>query len=138
MAETKTRHTTRQDRPEAVDALLANLDHPHLQGIAALRTWVCGADPSIQEGVKWNAPSWRTHDYFATTHLRMKRGFGLILHRGAKVKSLPEGGIAVPDPTGKLKWLAPDRGLVEFDDHDDLATKGPALQELLRTWITRL
>lgn len=138
MAEPKVKHSTPLDRPEAVDALLAGLDHPHREGIVALRSWVGGADPTIREGVKWNAPSWRTHEYFATTHLRSKQGFGLILHRGAKVKALPEGGLAVPDPAGLLKWLAPDRALVELRDRDELAAKGPALQDLLRVWITRI
>lgn len=131
-------HDTRQDTSEAVDALMATLSHPHHAGIQALRRCLAGVDPSIREGVKWNAPSWRTHEYFATTHLRSKQGFGLILHRGAKVRALPEGGLVVPDPQGLLKWLAADRAIVEFRDEADLAAKQQALQELLRAWIERV
>lgn len=131
-------HDTRQDTSEAVDALVAGLTHPHLDGIQALRRIVLDTDPGIREGVKWKAPSWRTEDYFATTHLRSKQGFGLILHRGAKVKAMPEGGMAVPDPAGLLKWLAADRALVEFRDRDDLVDRAPALQALLATWIAHL
>lgn len=131
-------HDTRQDTSEAVDALMATLSHPHHAGIQALRRCLAATDPRIQEGVKWNAPSWRTHEYFATTHLRSKQGFGLILHRGAKARALPEGGLAVPDPQGLLKWLAADRAIVEFHDEADLAAKQQALQELLRAWIERV
>lgn len=131
-------HDTRHDTPAAVDALMAGLKHPHHAGIQALRRIVLATDPTIWEGVKWNAPSWRTHEYFATTHLRTKQGFGLILHRGAKVKALPDGGMAVADPAGFLTWLAPDRALIEFRDQQDLSAKAPALQDLLRSWISRL
>lgn len=128
-------HDTRQDTTEAVDALMAELKHPHHAGIQALRRCLAAADPSIKEGVKWNAPSWRTHEYFATTHLRSKRGFGLILHRGAKVRALPEGRLVVPDPEGLLKWLAADRAIIEFADEAELAEKSGALRDLVRRWI---
>ncbi|MCX7564572.1 DUF1801 domain-containing protein [Xanthomonadaceae bacterium XH05] len=131
-------HDTRNDTSEAVDALMAGLTHPHHAGIQALRRCLAAADPSIREGVKWNAPSWRTHEYFATTHLRSKQGFGLILHRGAKVKALPEGGLAIADPQGLLKWLAADRAMVEFSDEADLAGKSEALQALVRVWIKQV
>ena len=66
-----------------MDAFLASLDHPFLREILALREIILGADPSIVEGIKWNAPSFRTSEYFATFHLRARDGVQLILHRGA-------------------------------------------------------
>ncbi|GAB2654316.1 DUF1801 domain-containing protein [Arenimonas aestuarii] len=131
-------HDSRHDTSDAVDALMAGLKHPHHDGIQTLRRIVMAAHPAIREGVKWKAPSWRTHEYFATTHLRSKQGLGVILHRGAKVKAAPAGGLAVADPEGLLTWLAPDRALVEFRDRQDLEAKGPALQGLLRAWIRLL
>jgi hypothetical protein len=77
---------TPADTAQAVDRFMAALEHPHKPEIEALRQAICAVDPSIAEGVKWNAPSWRTTDYFATTHLRAKTGFGLILHLGAKAR----------------------------------------------------
>jgi len=60
--------------PENVEAFLASLDHPFKPEILALRQVILGADPSIAEGIKWNAPSFRTSEYFATMHLRAKDG----------------------------------------------------------------
>jgi hypothetical protein len=60
--------------PENVETFLASLDHPFKQEILALRQIFLGADPSIAEGIKWNAPSFRTSEYFATFHLRAKDG----------------------------------------------------------------
>lgn len=117
-----------------VTALLATLEHPRLAEIQALRALILAADPSIAEGVKWNAPSFRTSEYFATFHLRARDGVQLILHRGAK-KRADAGDLAVADPTGLLTWLAPDRATVVFADLADVTARGPALQALIRSWI---
>ena len=81
---TQSRKWTKSDTTEAVSAYMAALEHPHKALVEALRRAVLGADPAIAEGIKWNAPSFRTHEYFATTHLRTKDGVGLILHLGAR------------------------------------------------------
>ncbi|WP_101926865.1 MULTISPECIES: DUF1801 domain-containing protein [Luteimonas] len=129
------RHRTPADTAAAVDALLATLVHPHLDAVQRLRAVVTGADPAVAEGVKWNAPSWRTTEYFATTHLRAPSGIGLILHLGAKARALPEGGLVIPDPARLLTWLAADRARVAFADRADVDARADALQALLRQWI---
>jgi hypothetical protein len=89
----------------------------------------------VQEGVKWNAPSFRTTEYFATTNLRAKAGIGVILHLGAKVRDLPPGGVQIADPAGLLKWLGKDRAMVEFADAQAFDEAKPAFQAVLRQWL---
>ncbi|GMV30610.1 MAG: hypothetical protein AMXMBFR59_27350 [Rhodanobacteraceae bacterium] len=121
-----------------VEAFLAQLHDP-VRGLAtALRSAVRGADPAIAEGIKWKVPSFRTVDYFATMHLRVKQGIGLILHFGAKKTAISASGVEIPDPAGLLDWLARDRAMVQFRDETDLAARTPALQALLREWIRHL
>lgn len=129
---------TAADTTSAVDQFMARLDHPCKVEIEALRAALRAVDPAIAEGIKWNAPSWRTSEYFATTHLRAQTGFGLILHRGAKARELPDGGLALADPTGLLKWLGRDRAQVEFASPADFAAKLPALQAVIQQWIRHL
>ena len=69
-----------------VDEFMQALDHPRKAEIEALRTIIRGADKSITEGNKWNAPSYRTVEWFATMNLRSKTGMQVILHLGAKGK----------------------------------------------------
>lgn len=126
---------TAADTPAAVDQFMAALAHPHKTDIEALRRALCAVDATIAEGIKWNAPSWRTSEYFATTHLRGKTGFSLILHLGAKARDLPEGGLTLADPAGLLKWLGRDRAQVEFTSSADFAAKLPALQAVIKQWI---
>jgi hypothetical protein len=129
---------TPADTAQAVDRFMAALEHPHKPEIEALRQGICAVDPSIAEGVKWNAPSWRTTDYFATTHLHAKTGFGLILHLGAKARDMPDGRLAIADPGGLLKWLGKDRAQVGFASAADFTARLPALQAIIRQWITHV
>lgn len=133
----KPRHASAQDSAAAVDRFMAELTHPHKDAVAALRGIVTGVDPRIAEGVKWNAPSFRIDEYFATTHLRAKQGFGLILHRGARTAAAREAP-TLDDPTGLLTWLGTDRAQLGFADLADLRRRESALVALLRQWILML
>jgi len=128
-------HNSPADSTAAVDEFMAELKHPCRAEIQALRKLIVAVDPSVAEGIKWNSPSYRTGQYFATTNLRAKSGVGLILHLGAKVRELPAGGVRIDDPGKLLKWLGKDRAMVEFADMKDVKAKGAALQALLRQWI---
>lgn len=124
--------------PTAVDAWLLALDHPQKEVIAALRTVVCSADPGITEGIKWNAGSFRTTEWFGTFNVRGPKGprpVTLVLHLGAKVR---QDGAEVPDPTGLLTWLGKDRASITFPDAAAVAARAPALRELVRAWVRAL
>ena len=123
------------DTAEAVDAFMASLAHPAKSEIEAIRATILGASPRIREGIKWNSPSFRTTEYFATVNLREKKGIGVILHLGAKVKKLPEGGVAIADPGKLLKWLGKDRAMVVFKDKVDLAAKKAGFARIIRQWV---
>lgn len=114
---------------------MASLVHPHKAVIESLRVLMLALDPLVQEGVKWNAPSFRTTEYFATTNLRAKAGIGVILHLGAKVRDLPPGGVQIADPAGLVKWLGEDRAMVEFADAQAFDEAKPAFQAILRRWL---
>ncbi|WP_309573489.1 DUF1801 domain-containing protein [Deinococcus sp.] len=50
----------------AVSAFVAALEHPHRGQVERWRALILAADPAIREKVKWNAPSYRLADHFAT------------------------------------------------------------------------
>lgn len=121
--------------PESVEEFLATLDHPFKLEILALRQILLGADPSIAEGIKWNAPSFRTTEYFATFHLRAKDGVQVILHLGAKTRATATTGIAIADPDALLEWLAKDRASARFHDLQEIEAKRSAFEAVIRQWI---
>jgi hypothetical protein len=124
-----------QSHGAGVDAFLAALDHPHRAEILALRAILLAADPAIGEEIKWNAPSFRTSQHFATMQLRAKSGVLIILHFGARPCADLRAGVAIEDPDGLLRWLAPDRASVTFRDMGEVEAHGAAFTQIIRQWI---
>lgn len=119
----------------AVCTLLDANKHPLRQEIDRLRTIILGTDKSIVEGVKWNAASFRTADWFATLNgpKHVKEAM-IILHAGAKAKGIVVKD-RIPDPEGLIKWLGNDRGQVVFKNVQDIEAKQQALQAIVSAWI---
>jgi hypothetical protein len=118
-----------------VQAFLDALDHPQKPEILALRRIILGADAAIAEGIKWNAPSFRTSEWFATFHLRAKAGVQVILHFGAKVRDKSGARAAIADPESILAWLADDRASATFHDLRGVEAKQSAFAAVIREWI---
>jgi hypothetical protein len=125
---------SRED-PDVI-AFLNALEHPLSSVVRAVREIILGASPAIREGIKWNVPSFRTTEYFATFHLRAKDRVSVVLHTGAKVKGA-SAKVDVPDPAGLLDWRSGDRCLVTLDG-DDLDAKRAPLRAIIKAWIAHL
>ena len=119
----------------AVTSFLNDFDHPLRNQIAAVRQAILDVGPQIGEGVKWNAPSFRTTEYFATFNLRARDSVQLIFHLGAKVRDIPAEGLAIADPRGLVKWLAKDRCLVTLGNAAGVSANQVALRDLVVEWI---
>ena len=116
-----------------MNAFLGALAHPQLADIHALRELILGADPTIREAIKWNAPSFHTSQHFATMRLHGKSGLQLILHLGAGTQAIPRG--AIDDPEQLLRWLGPDRACVELGAPGSVSRLAPALRAIVRQWL---
>jgi len=117
-----------------VDGFMRTLKHPLKTEIEVVRRIVLGVGPNVTEGIKWNAPSFRTTEFFATVNLRSVDRLQLILHLGAKVRDDREE-VTISDPTGLVKWLAKDRCSVTLGAGTQLASHRAALEKILRQWI---
>jgi uncharacterized protein YdhG (YjbR/CyaY superfamily) len=117
-----------------VAAFLRELDHPLKKEIESVRRILLGVSPSIREGVKWNAPSFRTSEYFATFFLRSRDSVQLVFHLGAKVKDGTQRRRSA-DPAGLAKWLATDRCLVTLGRGKEIAGNRAAFEAFVRQWI---
>lgn len=125
---------TSREEPAVIE-FLRDLDHPLRADVEKVRGFLLGADPSIAEGIKWNAPSFRTTDYFATFHLRSRDRIQLVFHTGAKKKATADTGVDIPDPAGLLKWLAKDRCMVTLGAGSAIDQNRAAFEDLVRAWI---
>ncbi len=127
------------DGSEAVDAFMAKLDRPLRAQMEAVRSVILSADRRITEGIKWNAPSFHFHAWFATFNRspRAKDLVQVIFHRGAKAKA-GEKSRYVEDPSGILEWITNDRCLAKFEGMKDIETKKDALRDVVAQWVGRL
>lgn len=118
-----------------VAAFLDALSHPLKPELLALRKLILSISPAVTEEFKWNSPSFRTTDHFATINVAGKNQLRLILHTGATKKASAAAGLDIPDPRALLKWLARDRAMVTFDSPSDLRVKSAPLKAILVRWI---
>lgn len=121
-----------------LDRFMAALEHPHKPLIEALRVFMRELDPSVGEGVKWNAPSFHRGEWFATVHLRARNGVMLILHFGARSRPGFDARARIEDPQQLLHWLAADRAQLLLADADQLQRQQAALRDLLGQWLRLL
>lgn len=130
--------TKNQTKRQSVENFLITLEHPHKPEIMALRQIILAADPAITEAIKWNAPSFRTTEHFATFQLRAKDGVQIIFHLGAKVTAATATGITIADPAALLTWLAKDRASVIFPNLAEIQAKQSAFADLVCAWIVHV
>ena len=122
---------------QSVDEYLAALDHPKKAEMQALRELILAADPSIREGIKWNAPSFAVADWFATLTLRPLTQVRVVLHTGARaVPGHPD--VVVDDPDGLLAWQGKDRAIATFHDLGDIEARREGFTSILQQWVPQL
>lgn len=123
------------DPINTVDDFMARLDHPRKAEIEVVRRLILAADATIQESIKWNAPSFATVEHFATFKLRPIETVHVVFHTGAKVKPISTR-VEIDDSAGLVQWVTLDRGLVMFSDMQDITSKQDAFISLVQQWIT--
>jgi uncharacterized protein YdhG (YjbR/CyaY superfamily) len=130
-----------------VTAYLAKLDHPLKGVLDKLRRLLLGIGPAIREGIKWNSPSFRTSEWFATINVcgagcpprpKDPPSLRIILHAGAKPTAAAKTGLKIADPQKLLKWLGKDRALVTLDSAADFRARQADLKAILREWIRQM
>lgn len=120
-----------------VDAFMTALEHPLKAEIEAVRAILLDVDPRIQEGVKWNAPSYHLDEHFLTFTLRSTEKVQLVFHTGAKVKPTAKR-LKIHDPAGLLEWAAKDRAVATLSGMRDIKAKKAALTAIVKQWIAQL
>lgn len=118
-----------------VDAFLHASTHVRKPEIERLRRAILSADVELTEQVKWNAPSFCTGgDDRITFRLQPGDRVELVLHRGVRKRTDAET-FEFADPTGSVRWITPDRGVVAFADAADTESRIAEVVVLVEAWI---
>jgi hypothetical protein len=120
-----------------VAGFIEDLVHPHKNAIKSLRLAILAIDSRIDEEVKWNAPSFKLDDHFATFKLYPPKNIQIVLHRGAKQKALDKP-FSLNDPNGLGNWKAPARCVVEVESSERALLLQGDIIDLVKQWISQL
>jgi hypothetical protein len=120
-----------------VDSFITQLDHPYKAGINLLRAAIKRLDSRIVEEIKWNAPSFKIDDHFATFKLYPPKNIQIVLHTGAKPKT-PLRAFALDDPHKLLKWPAIDRCVLTLQSSAQAEQLEKIVTKMVKQWIQQL
>ena len=110
-----------------VDAHLAELEHPLKAEVQALREIVLGANPAIEERIKWKSPSFHSGGVdLGAFELRPRDFVRLVL-------VFPNG--LVDDPSHLMLGSWSDRRELRFTSLEDVAAKRRALEDVVNAWV---
>ena len=107
---------------------MAALEHPFKTEIQALRATIRTSHKSIEERVKWKAPSYHVGGVdLAAFNLHQQKFVQLVM-------LFPKG--FVDDPAGILEGAYKDRRLVHFHDAAEVKKKSAALKKVLKALVS--
>lgn len=118
-----------------VATFMMELAHERKSEVEQLRAAIVALPLRLTEHIKWNAPSFCSDGEDRIT-FRIQPGdrVELIFHRGAKKRPDVETFTFV-DPSGLMKLITPDRGVVVLADAQATARHMPDLLRLVEAWI---
>lgn len=129
--------TSRNAADNSVDEYLAELEHPHKAGVERLRRAILAIDERITEEVKWNAPSFKLTDHFATFKLHPPKNIQLVLHTGSKPVT-PQRQFSLQASAGLVKWAAADRCVLTLQSAAEAQQREADVVSIVRQWIAQL
>ena len=127
--------------PEKVDAYMAKLKHPRADVVAALRKIILSTDREIGQEIKWNAPAFFYSGEMKPSDPKEYKRFIVVFNLAKKdcVRLVFLKGARVNDESGLLEGDYKDgRRLALFHNMDEVKSKKPALQAVIRKWLETL
>jgi hypothetical protein len=117
-------------------SFMMELTHARKAEVERLRIAIAALPLGLTEHIKWNAPSFCMDGEDRIT-FRLQPGdrVELIFHRGAK-KRADTATFTFIDPSGLMKLLAPDRGVVVLADAAATDRHTPDILRLVEAWVT--
>jgi hypothetical protein len=125
------------DKEAEVESFMQRLEHPFKADIDQLRKAIKGISPAIHEEIKWNAPSFKTDDHFATFKLYPPKTIQIVLHTGAKAKKPPRQ-FHLKDPHSLLTWAAPDRCVLTLTSSKQSVELQGVVVNMVKEWLGQL
>lgn len=121
---------------KTIDEFLEDLDADKKEQVQELRKYIQAADPSLEEHIKWNAPSYvKDGEDRITFNLYNKENLvKLVFHMGASRKENRKAEPILKDAQ-LIEWISDIRGYVTFSDLEQIKSQEKLIKELVLRWI---
>ena len=122
---------------KTVEEFMGSLSGEKRAQVDALRHLILDVEPTLQEHIKWNAPSYvHQGEHRITFNVVNKQGVvGLVLHMGALRKEDKKAPPILQDTTGLIAWSSDIRGVLTFTSLADINTKTTQLRQIIAQWL---
>jgi hypothetical protein len=120
---------------------MRDLKHPLADVVEALRRIILKVDAEIGEEIKWNAPTFFYAGEMAPSNPKEYKRYIVVFNLFKKdcIRLVFPSGARVDDGSGFLEGdYADGRRLALFSNLDEVRSKKPALQQVIRKWLAVL
>ena len=120
-----------------VTEFLDNLDETRRVQVQQLRDIILKVNPNLGEHIKWNSPSYVLDgEDRVTFNIQNKQQLvKLVLHMGATRVEDKKGEPVMKDDAGLIEWNSDIRGVITFQDADDVESKKIAVAKIIGDWL---
>lgn len=121
---------------KTVAEFLDDLRQDKKDQVEELRRLIKGSHPGLEEIIKWNAPSYvfKGEDRI-TFNINREGLIKLILHMGATRKENKNDKPIMSDDAGLIQWNSDIRGMLIFQDLEDIHAKKNAVEGIIKRWL---
>ena len=122
---------------KTLEEFLGDLDTDKRQQVDALREIILSVEPTLEEHIKWNAPSYvlNGEDRITFNLMNKQERVKLILHMGPTRKEDKNGVPIMRDESGLIEWSSNIRGLMTFTSLEDIHAHIQTIKQLLKDWL---
>lgn len=119
------------------DAFMAALSHPLKAEADALRGIIRGLKtPRLDEGIKWNAPSYSVGGvHFVTFNFGDRKSVRLVFHCDTARREVKGGPALIEDEAGLLQFQSDIRALAAFKSLAEVEAARKSLPSLVKRWV---
>jgi len=122
---------------KTVQEFIDDLDGQKRLQVETLRKLILGTEPELGEHIKWNAPSYvyQGIDRITFNILNKEGVVKLVFHMGGVRKENSKAVPVIKDDTGLISWMSDIRGVLSFQDIDDINAQSEQLGQIAKQWL---
>jgi len=120
-----------------VTEFLDDLDETRRVQVRQLRDIILKVNPNLSEHIKWNSPSYVLDgEDRVTFNIQNKQQLvKLVLHMGATRVEDKKGEPVMKDDAGLIEWNSDIRGVITFQNAEDVESNKIAVAKIIGDWL---